>query len=123
MGLMAHYPESGHNGTTLGSVANDYFDDLLSEYVSSNEFKFAIVQVRKKCKFFPKMADILEAVNEYRKNPPPSKTVRIAEDCGQEAPLTPEQIERNKKRYWILSQISSGRISYEEGTKKIEELL
>ncbi len=123
MGLMAHYPESGHNGTTLGLVANDYYDDLVSEDVSRNEFKYSIIEVRKKCKFFPKMADILEAVNEYRKNPPPSNTLKIAEDCGEEAPLTPEQEERNNKRIVILSQISSGEISYEEGTKKIEALI
>lgn len=103
-------------------LSEEYLEDLKDENVSPREFEYATRSVRKKCKFFPQMADILVAIVEYRKNPPPSKILQIEENVGLQAPPTPEQLEKNIRRINILTRISSGEITYEQGAKEMEEI-
>ena len=103
-------------------LAEEYLEDLQDEDVSQKQFVYACKVVRKRNKFFPKVADILDAVKEYRENPPASDSLQLPEDAGQDAPLSAEQARVNAERLAILGKIASGEITYEEGTKRMEQL-
>jgi len=50
----------------LDFLAKEYFEDMESENVTAEEFDSACRVVRKKCTFFPKVAEILAAVKISR---------------------------------------------------------
>ena len=60
------FPECARDVNILNFLANEYFEDLESEGVTHEEFERACRVVRKKCTFFPKVADILAAVGAER---------------------------------------------------------
>lgn len=51
----------------LKLLSREYFEDLQSENVTSEEFEFASREARKRCSFFPKVADILSELNKKKK--------------------------------------------------------
>lgn len=59
--LSMHYPNSGHTPDSLAVVAQDVAQDMAAEGVSAYEFRAAIAECRRSCKFFPAVPDILEA--------------------------------------------------------------
>lgn len=60
------FPECVRDVNILNFLANEYFEDLESEDVTPEEFDHACRVVRKKCTFFPKVADILSVVHVAR---------------------------------------------------------
>ena len=119
--MLKHYPESGHNGKILQALAMDYYDDLAEEGVTEKQFCIAIKTSRKRCKFFPKISDLLGFVCEYRANPPiPAPVSRQLPD--RPIGVTKEQAELNKKRCAVLAKIAAGELSYENGTRDLEAM-
>lgn len=120
--LLVLYPEAGHNGASLEILAEQWADLLADEDVSEDEFCWAIRRAKKRCKFFPKPADIMEGVGEYRHNPPP--TVDAAHRLPQESAvcLSPEEIERNKARLEILTLQAANKISPQDAARRMELL-
>lgn len=96
----------------------EYLDDLESENVSVKQFAWAAKHVSKWCKFFPKMADILEAVEMYRKNPPESdrKVIAYTPVTG----LTQEQEEKNKDAAKVAIYAIKNKITFEEAQKRLK---
>ena len=122
--LIVLYPEAGHNGASIEILAEQWAD-LLSdddEDVSEAEFLWAIRRAKKRCKFFPKVADIMEGVNEYRERPP--ATVDAAHRLPQESVvnLSPAEIERNKARLEILALQAQNKISPQDAARRMEML-
>ena len=60
--LLIHYPESGHNTTSLGKLAFDWHDLLVEEGVTQKQFSSGVRHAVKTCRFFPKLADVLAGV-------------------------------------------------------------
>lgn len=56
------FPEGQRPSTILDFLSAEYFEDLQSENVNAGQFMAACSIVRKQCRWFPKMADILDAV-------------------------------------------------------------
>jgi NADH:ubiquinone oxidoreductase subunit F (NADH-binding) len=48
-------------------LSREYFEDLQSENVTYEEFEIASREARKRCSFFPKVADILSQVDKIKK--------------------------------------------------------
>ena len=107
--LLPHFPEAGHNTATLRALSADWLDLLGGEDVSQAEFVAAIRQVKLKCKFFPKVADMMEAVRHMREHPASSDAVQLTD--GSEAQLTQGEIDRNVRRLKILADQIAGKIT------------
>jgi hypothetical protein len=120
--LLNHYPESGHNSNTLGRLAFDWFDLLSEEEVTQRQFSAGVRHSVKTCRFFPKVADILEGVAKYRANPPTlqaTDSLQIA-DTSSRHDLTPEEIARNKERVAHITAMLSRKITMDDAVKAVE---
>jgi len=109
------FREANHTPEEIVFIIAEYYEDLVDEKVSRKEFDHATKVVRRRCKFFPTVADILEAVKEYRTNPPKQNHPQL-----EEPELTPEQIEKNQKRFAILEKQIAGDLSMGEALKEQE---
>lgn len=107
--LLPHFPEAGHNAATLRALSADWLDLLTSEGVGQTEFAKAIRRAKLNCRFFPKMADLMEAVRYMREHPEPSDALQISD--GSDQPLTPEEIDRNMRRFQALTAWCRGELS------------
>ena len=122
--LVNHYPESGHNGQTLSRLAADWLDLLSEEGVTQGQFSAGVRHAVKNCSFFPKVADVLKGVREYRENPPAkpkANALQIAERTSQHD-LTPEEIERNRARLDNIVDMLAGKISMNDAVKRAEDM-
>lgn len=116
------FPEAGHNGETIPHLAEQWQDLLADEDVAEPEFRWAMRRAKKRCRFFPKIADIMEGVTEYREHPP--ARIDAAHRLPQESsvPLSPEEIERNKARLEIIGQQAARKITAEEAAIRMAKL-
>jgi len=114
--LSYHYPESGHNLTTLELIANDYFDDLKGEYISEETFIKAMKLCRKECQYFPKIKDVLAICGRLH-NQPSSNNLQIESST----PKTDEDIARNKRKFKIISNAVANGLGSEETARLLEE--
>ena len=123
LSLLIHYPESGLNGKAVTMLANDYYADFIQERVSAAQFKWSLSKVRRSCGFFPKVKDFMEAIEEYRANPPArvfDKT--MITDQSLEREWLPEEIEINQKKVGVLIRQANGVITKEVAEKQINDL-
>lgn len=116
------YPEAGHNGDTIPVLAEQWRDLLADEDVAEQEFVWAMRRAKKRCKFFPTIADVLEGVHEYREHPP--ARVDAAHRLPQESavPLSAEEIARNKARLDVIAAQIARKIAAEEAAVMLEKL-
>lgn len=122
--LLNHYPESGHNSQTLANLAVDWVDLLDEEGVTQKQFAFGVRHAVKTCSFFPKVADVLKGVREYRERPLATKeptNALLAEETSRHD-LTPEEVERNKKRVQLIMKALSGRMSFDQAEREVEAM-
>lgn len=119
--LLNHYPESGHNSQTLANLAVDWVDLLDEEGVTQKQFAFGVRHAVKTCSFFPKVADVLKGVREYRERPPatiePTSTMLTDETSRHN--LTPEEVERNRSRVQLIVKALSGQMSFDEAERDV----
>lgn len=110
----------------LALLSREYLEDLHSEHVTSAVFDAAVKQVRKTCRFFPTMADIMDAVREIWTHPqlmpPATSTLRIAEHTATRDNLTPEEVERNKERLAHIQAMLAGKMSIDDAVAEVEKL-
>ena len=119
--LLNHYPESGHNISSLGKLAFDWHDLLTEEGVTQKQFSAGVRHAVKTCRFFPKLADVLAGVQQHRERPPQPKVNAIQiEDVTSRHDLTPEEIERNKERIGEILQMLAGAKSIDEAVEAVQ---
>lgn len=119
--LLNHYPESGHNNQTLANLAVDWVDLLDEEGVTQKQFAFGVRHAVKACSFFPKVADVLKGVREYRERPPEAKNLAnslLAEETSRHD-LTPEEVERNQARVQLIVKALAGNMSFEDAEREV----
>lgn len=102
-------------------LADDWFEILASESVTSFQFSAAVKAVKRKCGFFPKVSDVFKAVQEYRENPPAIeyRQAQLADTTSQHD-LTPEEVEKNLARLKHINRMLSKEISMEEAIGAVE---
>ncbi len=117
------HPEAGYTNEQLARIAHEYHEDLVSEGVTAREFEAVAREARKRCRFFPKMVDLLDAAQQHRKRPPeqPASGAIQIEDVTSHHDLTPEEIERNKARVRAISDMLAGRITMDEAIGQVED--
>jgi hypothetical protein len=119
--MLIHFPESGHNGKTLQLLADDWYELLADEGVTSGQFEVGIKYAKKNCSFFPKVADIMKGVMSFRENPPaPRYDQNQIADTTSMHDLTPEEISRNKERMKHITDMLSGALSIEDAVRAVE---
>lgn len=105
----------------LARISQEYFEDLQSEGVTLKQFEAAALIVRKRCRFFPLMVDILDAVQQHRERPPqPQVNAMQIEDVTSQHDLTSEEIERNKERIGEILQMLAGKKSIDEAVEAVQ---
>lgn len=115
--------EAQHSQDSLDVLAAKYTADLIDEGVALKELAAACLKASRRWSFFPKMADILAAVDQYRSNPPPKKiTQNQIEDTTSRHDLTPEEIARNKERIGLITGALAGRLTWDEAEKECTRL-
>lgn len=65
--LHLRHKEAGYTATELEILTDEYFDDL--KHLPSEGLDGAVKIVRSRCKFFPKVCDILKAYEEIKPAP------------------------------------------------------
>ena len=121
--LLNHYPEAGHNATSIGKLAFDWHDLLSEEGVTQKQFSAGIRHAVKTCRFFPKLADVLAGVEKYRESPPkPQVNEMQIEDTTSRHDLTPEEIARNKERIGLITGALAGQLTWDEAEKECTRL-
>jgi hypothetical protein len=115
------FREAGYANEQLARLSQEYFEDLQSEGVTERQFEAAANSARKRCRFFPKMCDILQAVQEYRERPPqPKGGIEQIESTSSRHDLTPEEVERNKARLKTITDMLAGKLSADEAVRAVE---
>jgi len=109
--LYSHYPEAGHNGDSLRQISADYFEDLTDDRTSQAEFLQAVKLARRRCKFFPKIADIIELRNELRANPIRKPVAGLIEESMER---TPEMQAEGELNLEIIRVMISQHVNPEE---------
>ena len=117
------HPEAGYTNEQLARLSQEYFEDLVSEGATSRQFQAAALATRKRCRFFPKMVDILEGLSRYRERPPEQKPTGAPqiEDVTSCHDLTPEEIEKNKARVKAITDMLAGKISIVEALAMVDK--
>jgi len=126
--LLNHYPEAGHNGVTISKLAEDWYNLLVEEDVTSGQFAHGVRHAVKHCRFFPKLADILVGVKTYREKTPPQPkadpNVKMIEEYTANADnLLPEEIERNRKMIKMIAKAATRQVTIEEAVEYVEAAL
>lgn len=121
--LLAHYPESSHNGKTLGKLSEDYWEDFQAEgLLTVEQLKPAISLTRRRAKFFPKSAEIIAAFKELKaKGRIPGQKMISATSTWSEP--TKEEIEKNKKLIAISADAIAKKITSEEAARRQEAII
>ena len=124
-GWSIRYREAGYSPGQLEFLSEEYYDDLIDESISSASFKVISRIVRKRCKFFPKVADILEAKEQYCRHPEryvTNNNLQIA-DTSSELDQTPEEISLSLKLRDLAVRAVTGKMSTNESLQLQKELL
>lgn len=113
--------EAQHSQDSLDVLAAKYTADLLDEKVSEKELVAACKVASRRWLFFPKMADILKAVDEFRSKPqsPRMESLQI-ESTTSNHDLPPEELERNRARLKTITDMLSGKLSTDEAVRAVE---
>lgn len=112
------FRETIYDNNQLRLLSEEYFEDLLDEHVTHNQFVMAAKMVRKRCSYFPKMSDIMDALYEYRSRPRSSDSLQLP----AETKLSPAEEEFGKIQIEICRQAAQGVITWVEATAQLERL-
>ena len=111
------FREAGYANEQLARISHEYHEDLVSEHVTTGEFEDAARAVRKRCRFFPKMVDLLAAVEDRRRQQPAAPTASSAiqiEAVTSHHDLTEEEVERNQARVRAITDMLAGKIKMDD---------
>ena len=117
------FREAGYANEQLARISHEYHEDLVSEHVTTGEFEDAARAVRKRCRFFPKMVDLLAAVEDRRRQQPAAPTASSAiqiEAVTGHHDLTEEEVERNQTRIRAITDMLAGRINMDDAMNAVQ---
>ena len=117
------FREAGYANEQLARISHEYHEDLVSEHVTTDEFEDAARAVRKRCRFFPKMVDLLAAVEDRRRQQPAAPTASSAiqiEAVTSNHDLTEEEVERNQTRIRAITDMLAGRINMDDAMNAVQ---
>ena len=117
------FREAGYANEQLARISHEYHADLVSEHVTTGEFEDAARAVRKRCRFFPKMVDLLAAVEDRRRQQPAAPTASSAiqiEAVTSHHDLTEEEVERNQTRIRAITDMLAGRINMDDAMNAVQ---
>ena len=117
------FREAGYANEQLARISHEYHEDLVSEHVTTGEFVDAARAVRKRCRFFPKMVDLLAAVEDRRRQQPAAPTASSAiqiEAVTSHHDLTEEEVERNQTRIRAITDMLAGRINMDDAMNAVQ---
>ncbi len=117
------FREAGYANEQLARISHEYHEDLVSEHVTTDEFEDAARAVRKRCRFFPKMVDLLAAVEDRRRQQPAAPTASSAiqiEAVTSHHDLTEEEVERNQTRIRAITDMLAGRINMDDAMNAVQ---
>ena len=123
--LLNHYPEAGHNSSTISRLSVDWFDLLSEEKITQKQFSAGMRHAVKTCRFFPKLVDVLDGVRVYRESLPMpirSGALQIEDHTATAENWTPEEVERNKKRVRLITDALAGRLSWDDAERSVAEM-
>lgn len=90
--------------------------------MTSKQFSAGTRECVKTCSFFPKVSDVLKAVQSYRENPPQVEYGHLQlSDSTSHHDLTPEEIERNLARFDAIKRMLAGELSMERALEAVEK--
>jgi len=112
--------EAQHSQDSLDVLAAKYTHDLIEERVCLAELSSACAKASRRWSFFPKMADMLKAVDEHRQRPPERRyNQEQLDDTTSNHDLTPEEIDRNKERMKHITDMLAGKLSMNEAIEAV----
>ena len=117
------FREAGYANEQLARISHEYHEDLVSEHVTTGEFEDAARAVRKRCRFFPKMVDLLAAVEDRRRQQPAAPTASSAiqiEAVTSHHDLTEEEVERTQTRIRAITDMLAGRINMDDAMNAVQ---
>ena len=117
------FREAGYANEQLARISHEYHEDLVSEHVTTGEFEDAARAVRKRCRFFPKMVDLLAAVEDRRRQQPAAPTASSAiqiEAVTSHHDLTEEEVELNQTRIRAITDMLAGRINMDDAMNAVQ---
>ena len=113
--------EAQHSQDSLDVLAVKYAHDLIEEQIGIRELSSACSKASRRWSFFPKMADILKAVDEHRQRPPaPLYEQAQLADTTSNHDLTPEEISRNKERIGEILKMLRKETSVDEAVEAVK---
>lgn len=118
------FRSAGYGNEQLALLSQEYLEDLQAEGVTLRQFDAAARLVRRRSRFFPSMAEILDAVRECRGNPAlmapiDGSEARIEAHTATADNLTPEEISRNKERIAHVVAMLAREKSMEEAVEAV----
>lgn len=117
---MQRYPDQRATAAELLRLTDEWVEDLDAESISAVEFVAAAKIVRRRCRWWPRLADVVEAVAEIRAEAsryPSSQSIpwngegKLVED--------PDEI---ALRSDVIRRIIAGEITWQEGMKEQETI-
>jgi len=106
----------------LRMLAEDWFEDLKNK-MGEESFVASVKLARQRCKFFPKVADIIAAFDgEIATGFMQVGVGGFAQIEGCPTYKSRLDIEKSKKKLEILGRVAAGELSYQKGIEKIEEI-
>lgn len=121
------FKSAGYANEQLALLSSEYLEDLQGENVTLRQFESAAKLVRKRCKFFPTMAEILDCVNECRRRP---ELMLPANGFGPVAQIeasttdgdnwTDEEIARNRERIGHILAMLSNEKTMDQAVSDVE---
>jgi hypothetical protein len=115
------FRENVYSGDHLQILSEDYFEELSDSGVTLKQFVWATRQAGKAANFFPKVADILEHIEAYRRNPPKSdNSGLIGYDAAPE--LTEAERKRNKEHLSVCALMVAKEITPDEAVRRHAEI-
>jgi hypothetical protein len=116
--MLAHYPESGHNGKTIAPLAEDYLEDFTAErLITLEQLNLAISLARRRSSFFLKSAQIIAAHEELLAKGRSVLPRQIAQ-TSEWKELSESQIALNKKLVAINAEVVAKKITWKEGERR-----
>ena len=123
LGLLTHFPNSGHSAQSMILIAPDYQEDFEAEGMTPINFIAAAKEARRRTSFFPTSADIIKAHAVVASRPAASKVMAItgrgeqaadpeyAQDCTAMIRewLTGDYTEDEKKAMVAANQAKHGK--------------
>lgn len=116
---MLEHPERILSNSDLAAIAKSMHEKLDAQEVTESAFLYAAREAGTFCKYFPKPADIMQYVEQYRRNPPPSDCLQLPEKTE----LTSEEIKANMKNFEICRRAARGEITWAEATDMLEKMV